>query len=126
MSSSHNLLFQEAKLTDDAGDRQRADFLRRVPCQRKIEAFLKSRDPLNHSPQFAEFYELQIAVFVASVPSPASTRIVVAGVTNVTQPQFDKLAAAIGRGTARWNRSEFKSCVETILGIEIHDYAGPH
>jgi len=124
MSSSHNLLFQEAKLTDDAADRQRADFLRRVPCQRKIEAFLRSRDPLNHSPQFAEFYELQIALFVASVPSPACTRIVVAGVTNLTQGQFDKLAAAIGRGTARWNRSEFRSCVESILGTEVHDYAG--
>jgi hypothetical protein len=123
MSTSHNLLFQEAKLTDDAGDRQRAGFLTRVPCQRKIEAFLRSRDPLNHSPQFAEFYELQIAVFVASVPSPASTRIVVAGVTNVTQAEFNKLSAEIGRGTARWNRSEFKSCIEAILGIEVRDYA---
>jgi hypothetical protein len=126
MSSHHNLLFQEARLTDDAGDRQRVDFLRRVPCQRRIEVFLKSRDPLNHAPQFAEFYELQIAVFVSSAPSPTNTRIVVAGVTNVTHPQFDKLAAALGRGTARWNRSEFKSCVEAILGTEVRDYAGPN
>ena len=125
MSSSYNLLFQEAQLTDDAGDRQRWDFLKRVPGQRKIDAFLKSRDPLNHSPQFAEFYELQMAIFVASVPSPANTRIVVAGVTNVTQAQFDKLAAEIGRGTVRWNRSEFKSSVEAILSIEVRDYTGP-
>lgn len=125
MSSSHNLLFQEAELTDAAGDRQRSEFLGRVPGRRKIEAFLKSRDPLNHSPQFAEFYELQIALFVASVPSPANTRIVVAGVTNVTQAQFDKLAAMIGRGTARWNRSEFRSSAEAILGSEVRDYARP-
>jgi hypothetical protein len=124
MSSTHNLLFQEAKLTDDAGDRQRAGFLTRVPCQRKIEAFLRSRDALNHAPQFAEFYELQMAVFVASVPSPADTRIVVAGVTNVTQAEFNRLSASIGRGTARWNRSEFKNSVEAILGIEVRDYAG--
>ena len=125
MSSSYNLLFQEAQLTDDASERQRSEFLRRVPGRRRIEAFLRSRDPLNHLPQFAELYELQIAIFVASVPSPANTRIVVAGVTNVTQAQFDKLAAAIGRGTARWNRSEFKSSVEAILDIEVRDYAGP-
>jgi hypothetical protein len=69
---------------------------------------------------------MQIAVFVSSAPSPTNTRIVVAGVTNVTHPQFDKLAAALGRGTARWNRSEFKSCVEAILGTEVRDYAGPN
>jgi hypothetical protein len=126
MSSSYNLLFQEAKLTDDAGERQRSEFLGRVPGRRRIEAFLRSRDPLNHSPQFAELYELQIAIFVASVPSPDNTRIVVAGVTNVTQGQFDKLAAGVGRGTARWNRSEFKRSVETILDIEVRDYAEPH
>ena len=125
MSSIYNLLFQEAQLTDDAGDRQQSEFLRRVPGRRRIEVFLRSRDPLNHSPQFAELYELQIAIFVASVPSPANTRIVVAGVTNVTQAQFDRLAAAIGRGTARWNRSEFKSSVEAILDIEVRDYAEP-
>jgi len=50
---------------------------------------------------------------------------VVAGVTNVTQAQFDKLAAAIGRGTVRWNRAEFKSTVEAILDIEVRDYTGP-
>jgi hypothetical protein len=125
MSSTYNLLFQEAQLTDEAGDAQQSQFLRRVPGRRRIEAFLRSRDPLNHSPQFAELYELQIAIFVASMPSPANTRIVVAGVTNVTQAQFDQLAAAIGRGTARWNRSEFKSCVESLLDIEVRDYTGP-
>jgi hypothetical protein len=126
MSSSHNLLFQEAQLTDDAGDAQRSEFLRKIPGRRRVEAFLRSRDPLNHSPQFTELYELQIAIFVASVPTPANTRVVVAGVTNVTQAQFDKLAAALGRGTARWNRAEFKSSVETILDIEVCDYARPH
>jgi hypothetical protein len=126
MSSTYNLLFQEVQLTDEAGDRQQSEFLRRVPGRRRIEAFLRSRDPLNHSPQFAELYELQIAIFVASMPSPSNTRIVVAGVTNVTQAQFDKLEAAIGRGTARWNRSEFKSSVEAILDIEVRDYAEPH
>jgi hypothetical protein len=124
--SSHNLLFQEAQLTDEAGERQRSDFLGRVPGRRKIELFLKSRNPLDHSPQFTELYELQIAIFVASVPSPANTRIVVAGVTNVTSAQFDKLVATIGRGTARWNRSEFKSSVEAILGVEVRDYARPN
>ena len=124
-STSHNLLFQETSLADAAGESQRWDFLKRVPGQRKIDAFLKAAEQSNQSPRFAEFYELQIAIFVASVRAPASMRIVVAGVTNVAPEQFDKLVAAIGRGTARWNRTEFKDSVEYILGITIQDYSGP-
>lgn len=52
-------------------------------------------------------------------------RVVVAGVTNVSQDQFDTIAALIGRGTARWNRLEFKRCIESILGISVQDFAGP-
>jgi hypothetical protein len=120
----HNLLFQAASLADDAKPSDWSDFLRKVPNQVKIERFLKARDKSNPSPRFAEFYELQMAIFVATVPAPASTRVVVAGVTNMTQEQFDKLAVAIGRGTARWNRREFKDSVEAILGVKIQDYSG--
>jgi hypothetical protein len=116
----HNLVFQESVLPD-SNEAARADFLRRVPSQRKIEAFLKSLDRWNPSPRFGEFFDFQIAVFVAAVPDPDGTRIVVAGVTNVTQKQFEHVAALIGRGTTRWNRSEFQSTVEALLGISIQD-----
>jgi hypothetical protein len=116
----HNLVFQESTLPD-ANESVRADFLRRVPSQRKIEAFLKSQDKSNPSPRFGEFFDLQIAVFVAAVPDPGGTRVVVAGVTNVTQKQFEHLAALIGRGTTRWNRAEFRRTVEELLGISIRD-----
>jgi hypothetical protein len=52
-------------------------------------------------------------------------RVVVAGVTNVSQRQFETVAALIGRGTARWNRLEFKRMVESILGISVQDFAAP-
>ena len=68
---------------------------------------------------------LGIAVFVAAVPAALGVRVVVAGVTNVSQDQFDTVAALLGRGTARWNRLEFKRCVESILGISIQDFALP-
>jgi hypothetical protein len=122
----HNLLFQETNLADNASESERMDFLRKVPSQRKIDAFLRSADESNPSPRFAEFYELQIAVFVAFAPGPGRRRVVIAGVTNITQQQFDAVAAAIGRGTARWNRPEFKDAVESILGIKIQDYSGPY
>jgi hypothetical protein len=118
----HNLLFEEASLRDEAAESERLGFLRKLPSQRKIDAFLRERDWSNLSPRFAEFYELQIALFVSSAPGPASRRVVVAGVTNITQPQFDAVAAAIGRGTARWNRREFKDAVEAILDIKIQDF----
>ena len=118
----HNLVFQETVLPD-ANVRARAEFLGRVPGQRKIDGFLRIQDPSNPSPRFGEFFDLQIAVFVAAVPDPEGTRIVVAGVTNVTQKQFEHLAGAIGRGTSRWNRPEFKLAVENILGIAIQDPA---
>jgi hypothetical protein len=124
MNTDHNLLFQEANLADDAEESERSEFLRKVPSHGKIDRFLKGREKSNPSPRFAEFFDLQIAVFVAAVPAPAGTRVVVAGVTNITQKQYDQLAAVIGRGTARWNRSEFKDAVEAILGIDIQDYAG--
>ncbi|HTV97253.1 MAG TPA: hypothetical protein VME42_14695 [Steroidobacteraceae bacterium] len=122
METGHNLLFQEASL--GAGGAERRDFLSRVPSQRKIDAFLGSQNEAHPSPRFAEFFDFQIAVFVAAVAAPQGLRVVVAGVTNVTQKQFDVLAALIGRGTARWNRAEFRHCVESILGISINDFAG--
>jgi hypothetical protein len=125
IETGHNLLFQEANLADSGGGAERLSFLSRVPSQRKIDAFLKAQDHANPSPRFAEFFDLQIAVFVAAVPAALGVRVVVAGVTNVSQHQFDAVAAVIGRGTARWNRLEFKRCVESILGISIQDYAGP-
>jgi hypothetical protein len=119
----HNLLFQETILP--AGDAaERTNFLMRVPSQRKIESFLKGRDAAHPSPRFAEFFEFHIAVFVAEVLGPDGTRIVVAGVTDVDQRQFEQAAAAIGRGTARWNRAEFKRTLESILGISIQDLSG--
>ena len=122
IETGHNLLFQEANLADaSGGGADRQSFLERVPSQRKIDAFLTARDRANPSPRFAEFFDLQIAVFVAAGPSGVGTRVVVAGVTNVTQVQFDRLAAVIGRGTARWNRAEFKRGVESILGITVQD-----
>jgi hypothetical protein len=121
----HNLVFQEANLADSAGGAERVSFLSRVPNQPKIDAFLRTQDRGNPSPRFAEFFDLQIAVFVAAVPAALGVRVVVAGVTNVSQNQFDTVAALIGRGTARWNRIEFKRCVESILGISIQDFAGP-
>lgn len=124
MEPAHNLLFQEINLADDATETERSGFLRKVPSQARIDRFLRARERSNPSPRFAEFYELQIGIFVASAPVAESTRVVVAGVTNMTQKQFDTLAAAIGRGTARWNRPEFLSTVESILGIKIQDYAG--
>jgi hypothetical protein len=123
LDTAHNLLFQEAILP--AGDAAgRAYFLQRVPSQRKIDAFLKGRNGAHPSPRFAEFFEFHIAVFVAEVPDPDGTRVVVAGVTNVNQKQFEQVAAVIGRGTARWNRAEFKRTLESILGISIQDLAG--
>jgi hypothetical protein len=116
----HNLVFQESILPD-ANESARADFLRRIPSQRKIEVFLRSQDKSNPSPRFGEFFDFQIAVFVAAVPDPDGTRVVVAGVTNVTQQQFEHVAALIGRGTSRWNRGEFRCTVEGLLGISIKD-----
>jgi hypothetical protein len=118
----HNLVFQETVLPD-TNVRARADFLARVPGQRKIDGFLRIQDPSSPSPRFGEFFDFQIAVFVAAVADPEGTRVVVAGVTNVTQKQFEYLAGTIGRGTSRWNRSEFKRAVENILGITIQDPA---
>jgi hypothetical protein len=123
IETAHNLLFQEANLADAAGGSERLNFLRRVPGQRKIDAILRAQDNASLSPRFAEFFDLQMAVFVAAGPSGRGTRVVVAGVTNVTQKQFDQLAAVIGRGTARWNRAEFKRCVESILGITVQDFS---
>jgi hypothetical protein len=125
IETGHNLLFQEANLTDSGSAAERLSFLRRVPSQPKIDAFLSAQDRGNPSPRFAEFFDFQIAVFVAAVPAAMGVRVVVAGVTNVSQDQFDTVAALIGRGTARWNRLEFKRCVESILGISIQDFAGP-
>jgi hypothetical protein len=125
IETEHNLLFQEANLVDSVSGAERLSFLSRVPGQRKIEAFLKAQDPGNPSPRFAEFFDLRIAVFVAAVRAGLGVRVIVAGVTNVNQDQFDTVAARIGRGTARWNRLEFKRCVESILGIAIQDFAGP-
>ncbi len=125
IETGHNLLFQEANLADTSGGADRQSFLQRVPSQRKIDAFLKARDNASLSPRFAEFFDLQMAVFVAAGPAGVRTRVVVAGVTNVTQKQFDQLAAVIGRGTARWNRAEFKRDVESILGISVKDPSGP-
>lgn len=125
IETAHNLLFQEANLADSASGPERLSFLSRVPSQRKIDAFLKAQDQDNPSPRFAEFFDFRIAVFVAAVPATPGVRVVVAGITNVSQDQFDTVAARIGRGTARWNRLEFKRCVESILGISIQDFAGP-
>jgi hypothetical protein len=125
IETGHNLLFQEANLADSGSGAERLSFLSRVPSQRKIEAFLKAQDRENPSPRFAEFFDFRIAVFVAAVPAALGVRVVVAGVTNVSQDQFDTVAALLGRGTARWNRLEFKRCVESILGISIQDFAGP-
>jgi len=125
IETGHNLLFQEATLPDSAGSAEHLGFLRRVPNQPKIDAFLRAQRGDNPSPRFAEFFDLQIAVFVAAVPASPGLRVVVAGVTNITQSQFDQVAARIGRGTARWNRAEFKRCVESILGIAIQDFSGP-
>jgi len=113
IETGHNLLFQEANLADPGGGAERLSFLSRVPNQPKIDAFLRAQDRANPSPRFAEFFDFRIAVFVAAVPAALGTRVVVAGV-----------AALIGRGTARWNRLEFKRCVESILGITIQDFAG--
>jgi hypothetical protein len=124
IETGHNLLFQEANLADAAGGAERLNFLARVPGQRKIDAFLKAQDKASPSPRFAEFFDFHIAVFVAAGPSGVGTRVVVAGVTNVSQKQFDRLAAVIGRGTARWNRAEFRRCVESILGITVKDLSG--
>jgi hypothetical protein len=124
IETGHNLLFQEANLADSGSGAERLGFLSRVPSQRKIDAFLKAQDRGNPSPCFAEFFDFRIGVFVAAVPAALGVRVVVAGVTNVSQDQFDTVAALIGRGTARWNRLEFKRCVESILGIAIQDFAG--
>ena len=123
IETGHNLLFQEASLSEAAGSAERLSFLSRVPNQPKIDAFLRAQRGDSPSPRFAEFFDLQIAVFVAAVPVSPGLRVVVAGVTNVSQSQFDKVTALIGRGTARWNRAEFKRCVESILGISIQDFA---
>jgi hypothetical protein len=125
IETGHNLVFQEATLADSGSGAERLNFLSRVPNQPKIDAFLKAQDLGNPSPRFAEFFDFQIAVFVAAVSGAQGMRVVVAGVTNVSQIQFDRVAALIGRGTARWNRLEFKRCVESILGISIQDFAGP-
>jgi hypothetical protein len=125
IETGHNLLFQEAILCDSGSGAERSGFLSRVPSQRKIDAFLQAQDRGNPSPRFAEFFDLQIAVFVAAVPAAPGMRVVVAGVTNVSQRQFETVAALIGRGTARWNRLEFKRMVESILGISVQDFAAP-
>jgi hypothetical protein len=125
IETGHNLLFQEAILCDSGSGAERLGFLSRVPSQRKIDAFLQAQDRGNPSPRFAEFFDLQIAVFVAAVPAAPGVRVVVAGVTNVSQRQFETVAALIGRGTARWNRLEFKRSVESILGISVQDFAAP-
>lgn len=124
IETGHNLLFQEANLPGTGGGAAHLSFLSRVPSQRKIDAFLKAQDQDNPSPRFAEFFDFRIAIFVAAVPAALGVRVVVAGVTNVSQDQFDKVAALIGRGTARWNRLEFKRCIESILGVSIQDFAG--
>jgi hypothetical protein len=116
----HNLLFQETILPA-TGDSARMEFLKRLPSQRKIDAFLKDQDRSNPSPRFGEFFDFHIGVFVAAVPDPDGTRVVVAGITNVTQKQFEQVAAVIGRGTDRWNRAEFKRKIEAILGISVQD-----
>ena len=123
IETGHNLVFQEANLPDSANSAELQSFLKRVPNQPKIDAFLRAHHGDGPSPRFAEFFDLQIAVFVAAVPASLGLRVVVAGVTNVSQNQFDRVAALIGRGTARWNRIEFKRCVESILGISIQDFA---
>jgi hypothetical protein len=123
IETGHNLLFQEANLPNSGSGAERLSFLSRVPNQPKIDAFLKTQERGNPSPRFAEFFDLRIGVFVATVPAAPGVRVVVAGVTNVSQAQFDTVAAQIGRGTARWNRLEFKRCVESILGISIQDFA---
>jgi hypothetical protein len=127
IETGHNLVFQEANLPDSANSAERESFLKRVPNQPKIDAFLRAHHGAHAgdspSPRFAEFFDLQIAVFVAAVPASLGLRVVVAGVTNVSQNQFDRVAALIGRGTARWNRTEFKRRVESILGISIQDFA---
>jgi hypothetical protein len=125
IETGHNLLFQEASLPDCASSAERLSFLRRVPNQPKIDAFLRAQRGDNPSPRFAEFFDLQIAVFVAAVPASPGLRVVVAGVTNISKSQFDKVSALIGRGTARWNRAEFRRCVESILGISIQDFSAP-
>jgi hypothetical protein len=125
IETGHNLLFQEATLADAASGAERLSFLSRLPNQPKIDAFLRAQDRRNPSPRFAEFFDFRIAVFVAAVQAAPGVRVVVAGVTNVSQSQFDTVAALIGRGTARWNRLEFKSSVESILGISIQDFAAP-
>jgi hypothetical protein len=125
LETGQNLVFQEAHLADPGNGAERLNFLSRVPNQPKIDAFLGALDLTNPSPRFAEFFDFRIAVFVAAVPAALGMRVVVAGVTNVSQIQFDRVAALIGRGTARWNRLEFKRCVESILGISIQDFAGP-
>jgi hypothetical protein len=125
IETGHNLLFQEAILDGCGSGAERLRFLSRVPSQRKIDTFLQAQDRGNPSPRFAEFFDLQIAVFVAAVPAEPGMRVVVAGVTSVSQHQFDKVAALIGRGTARWNRLEFKRRVESILGISVQDFAAP-
>jgi hypothetical protein len=123
IETRHNLLFQEANLTDSRSGAERLSFLSRVPNQLKIDAFLRAQDLRNPSPCFAEFFDLHIAVFVAAAPAAPGVRVVVAGVTGVSQQQFETVAALIGRGTVRWNRLEFKRCVESILGISIQDFA---
>jgi hypothetical protein len=125
IETGHNLVFQEASLPDSAGSAERLSFLKRVPNQPKIDAFLRTHHGDNPSPRFAEFFDLQIAVFVAAVPASPGLRVVVAGVTNINKSQFDKVCALIGRGTARWNRAEFKRCVESILDISIQDFSVP-
>jgi hypothetical protein len=122
----HNLLFQQFTLADDSDEFERNHYLSRVPAQKKIDAFLRSTERLKGAPQFMEFHQFQIAMFVAAAWTPGSTRVVVCGVTGITQDQFDVLAASIGRGTNRWNRLEFKDSVETILGIKIADYSGQY
>jgi hypothetical protein len=125
IETGHNLVFQEARLPDSPSSAERLGFLSRVPNQPKIDAFLRAQLSDNPSPRFAEFFDLQIAVFVAAVPAALGLRVVVAGVTNISKSQFDEVAALIGRGTARWNRAEFKRCVESILGISIQDFSAP-
>jgi hypothetical protein len=125
IETGHNLVFQEASLPDSPSSAERLGFLSRVPNQPKIDAFLRAQLSDNPSPRFAEFFDLQIALFVAAVPAALGLRVVVAGVTNISKSQFDAVAALIGRGTARWNRAEFKRGVESILGISIQDFSAP-
>ena len=58
IETGHNLVFQEASLPDSANGAERLSFLKRVPNQPKIDAFLRAHHGDNPSPRFAEFFDL--------------------------------------------------------------------